>query len=262
LEYTTVTEGPGTRITREAAAMVLTRYAFAARFCVNCDVLEAACGPGIGLGYLARGARRVIGGDCTESFLRNAQRHYNGKMHLARMDAQALPFADDSFDVVVLFEAIYYLAEPGTFLQECRRVLREGGLLLISTVNPRWSGFNASPFSVRYFGAQDLQQLLENAQFDTELFTAFSVLAPTTKHRMLLRLRRLAVHLGLIPRTMKGKELLKRLTSGPLVPLANEITDDFAPTAPIIPLKGVEGDGGHKVLYAVARKNRDMSTRH
>ena len=61
--YTTVTELPGSGATSEQLAMLYARYALAAGFSRGKDVVEVACGPGIGLGYLARWARRVVGGE-------------------------------------------------------------------------------------------------------------------------------------------------------------------------------------------------------
>ena len=112
-DYASVTETPSIRITREAMAMQASRYAFAASLCAGKDVLEVACGTGSGLGNFARaGATSVIGGDYTENLVVHAARHYRGRLNMLRLDAQALPFRSQSFDLIVLFEAIYYLRNP------------------------------------------------------------------------------------------------------------------------------------------------------
>lgn len=254
MEYVSVTEGPGIRITKEAASMILTRYAFAADLCRGREVLEVASGPGMGLGYLAQSALRVVGSDCEQCFLEQARRHYSKRVSLVRLDAHALPFRDDSFDAVVLFEAIYYLPNPEAFVHECRRVLRSDGILLICTVNPRWPGFHPSPHSVRYLGGSELQEMLRMGGFDAQLYAAFPLPPPTLARTGLLQLRRLAVRLDLIPRTMKGKEVVKRVFSGRLIELPPEITSDFAETSPIVPLTAGREDQ-YKVLYLVARKD-------
>lgn len=254
MDYTTVTEEPGTRVTREAASMIMTRYAFAADLCRDCSVLEVASGPGIGLGYLARKVRSLVGTDCTESFLRQAHRHYQSRINLVRMDAHSLPFSDHSFDAVICFEAIYYLAQPQVFLDECRRVLRPDGSLLICSVNPQWPGFNPSPFSVKYFAAIELESLLRASHFDTQMFAAFPLPRQTPAGVILLHLRKLAVRLDLIPHTMRGKEVLKRMVSGSLVSMPTEITDNYATRAPIVPLAAGTTTSHYKVLYAVGRK--------
>lgn len=131
--YTAITERPGLSVTPEQLAMAYTRYNTAARFCEDKDVLEVACGPGFGLGYLAKKARRVVAGDVDEELLNLAQQRYRDRTNidLRVFDAHQLPFEDYSFDVVILFEAIYYLAQPEMFLDECHRVLRKNGVFLL-----------------------------------------------------------------------------------------------------------------------------------
>jgi protein-L-isoaspartate O-methyltransferase len=59
IDYSDVTEAHGNQITREALAMMCTRYVFAARLSDGRDVLEVGCGAGQGLGVLRERARRV-----------------------------------------------------------------------------------------------------------------------------------------------------------------------------------------------------------
>ena len=154
-DYSTVTEIPGDKATQEQMDRVFQRYRFAIDFCEDKDVLEVACGAGQALGYLARKARRVVGGDCTEKLLTSAKHYYKDRAELYLLDAHQLPFRDRSFDVVILFEAIYYLAQPQEFVAEAYRVLRGNGVLLIATVNKDWPEFNPSPYSIRYLSVPE-----------------------------------------------------------------------------------------------------------
>src|SRR5438128_953104 len=138
-DFSGVTETPGVGASREQLAMLLARYTLAAERAVNKDVLEVACGSGMGLGYLATRARRVVGGDYTFPLLRAAQRHYSGRIPLVRHDAAVLPFAAASFDVVILYEAVYYLSRPEEFVKEAQRVLRPYGTVIICSVNCEWA---------------------------------------------------------------------------------------------------------------------------
>jgi ubiquinone/menaquinone biosynthesis C-methylase UbiE len=252
-DYTCVTETPGDRITREALAMLYTRYAFGASLAAGKDVLEVACGSGGGLGYLARQARRVVGGDVTEGLLRRARTHYNGRVPLLRLDAHALPFAAASFDVIILYEAIYYLASPDAYLEECRRVLRPGGLVLVCTVNKEWPDFNPSPFSVRYYSAVELAGLLGGCGFQPEIYAAFPANHRSVRDHVVSRLKRTAVRLHLVPRSMKGKAWLKQLFLGDLVPAPPEVTEGMAAPESLRPVEGDAPVRGYKVLYAVGR---------
>ena len=157
IDYSNVTEVPGNRITREQLARMFQRYSFAAKFCEGKDVLEVACGAGQGLGYLRSKARQLVGGDCTAKLVRSAKDYYKDRIGILQLDAQYLPFKDNAFDVVILYEAIYYLPQADRFLRECRRLLRDEGVLLICTVNKDWLEFNPSPHSTKSVSYTHLQ---------------------------------------------------------------------------------------------------------
>jgi len=251
--YTTVTELPGSGATREQLAMLYTRYHFAATHCAGKDVLEVACGPGIGLGYLGRSARVVVGGDYDEVMLRTARAHYQDRARVLRLDAQALPFAGQAFDVIILFEAVYYLRDPDRFFREARRVLRSKGTLLISTVNREWADFNPSPFSSRYLSATELRLLLREQGFNVQLYGAFPAQAASARDRLLSAIRRTAVRLRLIPPSMKGKQMLKRLIYGRLTQLPPEARDGMAELSSLATVPGDGASTTYKVLYALGR---------
>lgn len=255
VDYAAVTEVTGYKVTQEQIQRMYTRYRFASEFCAGREVLEAACGSGQGLGYLAGRARRVVGGDLDGNLVKCAREHYGNRVELHEMDAEKLPFEADSFDVLILYEAIYYLLQPNKFMNEAKRVLRKGGVVLICTANKDWSGFNPSPQSYTYFSAPELSELLTRNGFEhVEIFGDCLVKAETAKDRALSLLKRAAVHFHLMPKTMKGKELLKKLFVGELSPLPPEITDEVCsyynrPQA----MSAAAPSAGYKVLFAVGR---------
>ena len=256
-DFSTVTEQPGQGATRLQLEMLGTRYAWAAGRAANKDVLEIACGTGLGLGWLARMARTVEAGDLNDENCRVAAETYEGreKIRVQPMDALDLPFRDRSVDLVLLFEAIYYLPDAAEFFREARRVLRPDGSLLIAMVNREWSGFNASPFHVRYFSAAELKEALEHEGFAVTLKAGFP------ERRGLLDgvirlLRRAAVWAHLIPDTMAGKEFLKRCFYGRLQGIPRELEPGKYETGSMIPIYPETNLGGYRTLYAEARKLR------
>lgn len=251
-DFATVTETSGHRVTPHALSMLYTRYVYAAGFCEGKNVLEVACGAGHGLGYLAKRARQVVGGDVTTNLLRQAQQASAKLVPLVRFDAQALPFRALSFDVILLYEAIYYLTRPEQFLDECRRILRPDGLLILCTVNPEWSDFNPSPFSTRYFSATELNELLVKLGYRVELQGGFPVARSSFAEVGISLLKRIAVMLHLIPKTMKGKELLKRIFFGKLVRLPSQIEEGAASYRSPSPLTPSSSTKDYKVIYALA----------
>jgi len=255
-DYTTVTELPGSKVTREQLERGHHRYFFAAEFGEGKDILEVACGAGLGLGMMAQSAQRVIGGDIDEKILAFPQKHYKDRknIEIKCLDAQKLLFPDNSFDVVILFEAIYYLPDPRQFVHEASRVLRINGTLLIATANKDWADFNPSPFSTRYFSVPELSSLLREKFQKVEIYGAFPVLADTLKSRIISLIKRIAVALHLMPKTMKGKEIYKRIIFGQLVILPPEIKMEMAQYTPPVPISSEEPEKLHMVIYAVAKK--------
>lgn len=251
-DFSTVTELAGHQAHAEQLSMIHTRYALARERCEGKDVLEAACGPGRGLGYLARTARSVTAGDLTPSLVDTARAHYGERVKLSVFDAQALPFADASFDLVLLYEALYYLPEPEKFLAEARRVLRPGGELLLSMPNPEWDGFNRSPYSVGYWSADELRYLLTVNGFPPVIKCGFAAAPRGPIGSAVAAVRRAAVGLGVVPKTMKGKAWLKRAFYGPLTELGPELDV----TAPVEPLAYAPAGPlpGFKMIYALATR--------
>jgi SAM-dependent methyltransferase len=255
VDFSAVTEVPGNLVRPEALDMLRTRYEFAARLSEGRDVLEVACGPGPGLGLVASQARHVVGGDYTEQLVRLARQAYSGRIPVVQMDAQHLPFEAGSFDVVLVCEALYYLPDQAQFVAEAHRVLRPAGRLIVVSVNPLWRDFNPSPFSTGYHDAESTRRLLENGRFTTVISGAFRTTAPTVRDRAVSMVRRTAVRLGLIPKTMGGKETLKRLFYGELAVFPSELRDTMGVFHAPEPLSDESASENFKVLYAVGTRS-------
>ena len=251
-DYTGITETPGTLITREAESMAVSRYEIARRRAQGKRVLEVACGSGQGLGYVRRSAAWVVGGDITPGLLTTAQRHYQGLVPLVRFDAHALPFGDASFDMVQIHEALYYMSNHDRVLQECRRLLRPAGVLIISSINPQWADFNPSPHAVGYLDAEALKKLLTRHFADVELTGGFPVPRPTVASIIISILKRTAVRFQLIPRTMSGKTMLKRIFLGPLRPVPADLALASAPVDEPSAVRPQEWSR-YRVIYAIAQ---------
>jgi len=106
------------------------------------DVLDLACGAGVvAEAALARGLRPV-GLDFSPAMLAEVRRRLP-EVELREGDAEALPFADASFDAVVSSFGIHHVERPRRALAEARRVLRPGGRLAFTLwappdENPAW----------------------------------------------------------------------------------------------------------------------------
>src|SRR5689334_6129099 len=104
-----VTEATGVPVTGEGARMMYTRYAVAATLAAGRRALELGCGGGNGLGLVGAAARSWVGSDIAAPLLRKTRSHYGKRFPLVRLSAEALPFRAQAFDVVLFFEATYYV---------------------------------------------------------------------------------------------------------------------------------------------------------
>lgn len=97
-------------------------------------ILEAGCGEGYGAGLIAAsGTATVVGLDYDTAAIRHVRKRY--EIPCAQGNLVQTGFADDSFDLVVSMQTIEHLWEQPRFITECRRVLRPGGTLVLSTPN-------------------------------------------------------------------------------------------------------------------------------
>jgi len=257
-DFSSVTELPRQGATRVQMSMLRTRYGWAAEYAAGKNVLEMACGAGLGLGWLAERARRVAAGDVDEANCRIAREAYRGQgnIRVQWMDALELPFESGSFDVAVLFEALYYLADVPRFLAEARRVLLPGGELLISTVNREWSGFHPSPLHSRYWTAAELMEALAQAGFATRALAAFPDLAASGVRN---QLKAMASHCGCMPRTMRGKALLKHIFYGRIERIPLRLEGARSPQELAEPMIRVDAKTDltrYRILYFEARSCR------
>ena len=255
INYNTVTEAPGIGATAQQLSMLYTRYRYAVQFCEGKDVLEVACGSGQGLGYLARKARKVVGGDIDTTNVATARDYYKGRtgIEVLKIDAHQLPFENNSFDVIILYEAIYYFEMPEKFFTEAKRILRDEGVLVMCSANKEWPDFNPSPFSKTYYSATELVELLEKFGFVAEPLAAYPVEKLTTRDCVVSIIKRIAVQFHLVPKTMRGKELLKKIFLGKLSSIPPEINDEMGLYLPPQSISRGTRVFGHKVIYITAR---------
>jgi ubiquinone/menaquinone biosynthesis C-methylase UbiE len=103
-------------------------------------ILEVACGRGGFVRELAQRGARVTGCDFSFAALcmaktKLAQAGGSSSATLVHGDAQRMPFADASFDVIVSCETIEHLPDASSAILEMHRVTRPGGQLFLTTPN-------------------------------------------------------------------------------------------------------------------------------
>jgi ubiquinone/menaquinone biosynthesis C-methylase UbiE len=147
-------------------------------------ILDLGCGPGH-LGFALSGtADEVIACDPAEGMLATVQRaaHDRGIANIdtAQAHAEALPFGDGYFDIVATRYSAHHWGNVPEALREARRVLADGGNLLVSDVlgatqplidtHLQAMELLRDPSHVRNFSTQEWQTLLTHARFELEHF--------------------------------------------------------------------------------------------
>ena len=143
----------------EARALAAYRYALT----LACDrsVLDAGCGEGFGTVTLADVARTVVGMDYSADAVATCRRTWpRPNLRFVRHDLTALGAYPERFDLIVSFQVLEHLVDPGPFLTGVHAQLVPGGRLLLTTPN-RLTSFSENPYHVHEYSAAELRQLLD-----------------------------------------------------------------------------------------------------
>ncbi|MGH8614895.1 MAG: methyltransferase domain-containing protein [Gammaproteobacteria bacterium] len=144
------------------------RYKWVGSCCSGKDVLDVPCGMGWGTA-LIRGARTLVGVDLSAEAIAEARRRYGKIAQFSTGDMGCLDFADGSFDVVSCLEGIEHVPlETGhRFLKESERVLRPGGLLLLSSPYCRTTAHSGNPYHLHEYQPEEIKALVSQ-RFEIE----------------------------------------------------------------------------------------------
>jgi ubiquinone/menaquinone biosynthesis C-methylase UbiE len=141
-------------------------YKFASQFVNAKYVLDVGCGYGYGIEYMLRkGATFCIGLDYSKKAIKFAKMNYQDtNLQYYVMDATNLSyFHDQSFDVVLSIEVIEHLPDANKHICEISRVMKSGGILVLSTPNKEMTSAGQRPvgkFHTKEFYYQELRDLL------------------------------------------------------------------------------------------------------
>lgn len=114
----------------------IVRYQAAAELVRGKVVLDIASGSGYGSACLGGAAKQVYGVDINDAAIAYAQKNYAEKhVSFIKGDGVNIPLKDNSVDMVVSFETIEHIEDYKTFMREIRRVLKDDGMLILSTPN-------------------------------------------------------------------------------------------------------------------------------
>ena len=251
-DYLDVTETEGQPASHEQLERTCHRYIWAEKIVAGKHVVESACGSGLGLGILNKSAASLSAGDISNALLDNARALKLPGVDVAQYDAGRMPYLDNSKDVIILFEALYYLADQPGFFAECKRVLAPGGSILLANANCELFDFNPSPYSKHYPGITELAGLCFDAGFEPSFWGYFDTASTSWRQKILRPIKWLAVNFNLVPQSMVAKAILKRMFFGNLTALPALVSADDIDYAPPTQIPTGQPDRRHKVIYCQA----------
>jgi 2-polyprenyl-3-methyl-5-hydroxy-6-metoxy-1,4-benzoquinol methylase len=154
---------------RHQARMILAEIAKVAR--PGGRLLDVGCGPGLFLDEARKKGWDAAGLDLSTWARKWGKEHYG--VDIATGTLEEVSFPAGSFDVVVMLDVIEHLKDPKTTLAEARRILKNGGVLCVSTpdiesfwsrlLGARWWGINK--YHLFYFSQKTLGHLFEKTGF-------------------------------------------------------------------------------------------------
>ena len=97
-------------------------------------VLELAAGTGLIAKHIVNAAAHIEATDASAEMIAEAKRdNRSAKLHFSVQDMFRLPYAEESFDVVIVSNALHIVPQPEKALQEIKRVLKDDGVLIAPT---------------------------------------------------------------------------------------------------------------------------------
>ncbi len=106
-------------------------------------VLELATGTGLIAKHIVNAAAHIEATDASAEMIAEAKRdNRSAKLHFSVQDMFRLPYADQSFDVVIVSNTLHIVPQPEKALQEIKRVLKDDGVLLAPTFTHAGNSFS------------------------------------------------------------------------------------------------------------------------
>ena len=105
-------------------------------------VLELATGTGLIAKHIVNAAAHIEATDASPEMIAEAKRdNRSAKLHFSVQDMFRLPYVEESFDVVIVSNALHIVPQPEKALAEIRRVLKDDGVLIAPTFTHAGNSF-------------------------------------------------------------------------------------------------------------------------
>ena len=133
------------RFMRKDRAAYETMYGLIRPVVKGKTVLELATGTGLIAKNIVNAAAHIEASDTSAEMIREAKRrNHSAKLYFSVQDMFCLPYADESFEVVIVSNALHIVPQPEKALAEIHRVLRDDGVLIAPTFTHAENSFSGN----------------------------------------------------------------------------------------------------------------------
>mgnify|MGYP004700491811 FL=1 len=131
------------RFMRKDRAAYETMYGLIRPVVKGKTVLELAAGTGLIAKNIVNAAAHIEASDTSTEMIREAKRgNHSAKLYFSVQDMFCLPYADESFEVVIVSNALHIVPQPEKALAEIHRVLKDDGVLIAPTFTHAGNSFS------------------------------------------------------------------------------------------------------------------------
>lgn len=143
----------------------------------NKNILDIGCAKGELLSFLKkRGFMNLWGIDFSKEMI-DICRH-NKIENVSVQDAERIYYKDNSFDIIIASGLIEYLKEDNKFIEECKRLLKNNGILIISYRNSLFSKWSEkeydtkrrthNPIGINYYGFKTVKSMFFHKHYPSK----------------------------------------------------------------------------------------------
>lgn len=136
---------------------LLSAYVFSQKY-IKGDVLELGCGEGRGIDIILRKSKSFTAIDKIKDIIEKLSSKYKDNVFISSNFPPLTDIEDNSFDTIISFQVIEHIQDDNQYISEIDRILRPGGVALITTPNIKMT-LTRNPWHVREYTSEELNNL-------------------------------------------------------------------------------------------------------
>lgn len=136
---------------------LLSAYVFSQKY-IKGDVLELGCGEGRGIDIILRKSKSFTAIDKIKDVIEKLSLKYKDNVFISSNFPPLSDIEDNSFDTIISFQVIEHIQDDTQYISEIERILRPGGVALITTPNIKMT-LTRNPWHVREYTSEELNNL-------------------------------------------------------------------------------------------------------